>query len=288
LPILPQYWPPAGVHVVDGVQAASLPASIEIMIVPAAPVVGVAPAAPADPTPPTVPPAPALPVAPPVPGADLGITLAQLAAAASAPVNAHATQKPWGRICTILGLSAGSKTARRRGGSEVCCRPSLDAERSPLFPSSGRRGVMETIAARAILVSVAVALSSCNGNEIGNCPAVYPQGSYCWEGVTRDSCDSQGGQFTHQGCAELGYGCRDVQQFQAASVCVGRCGAANLHIAGCAIDAFLDCSESGALVYSSCVLACATADNCDDLRPDPLTFCNAECAQFDAGLTAGR
>ena len=45
LPILPQYWPPGGVQIVDGVQAASLllPASIEIEMVPPVPVVALVP-----------------------------------------------------------------------------------------------------------------------------------------------------------------------------------------------------------------------------------------------------
>jgi hypothetical protein len=62
-------------QVTDGVQAASLPASTEIMIVPAVPVVGVVPAAPVVPPAPPAP-APALPVLPLVPGVDWGMTFA--------------------------------------------------------------------------------------------------------------------------------------------------------------------------------------------------------------------
>ena len=58
LPILPQYWPPAGVQLTDGMQATSLPASVPPPVVPAVPVVAVVPAAPV---------APDAPVAPPVP-----------------------------------------------------------------------------------------------------------------------------------------------------------------------------------------------------------------------------
>ena len=50
LPILPQYWPPAGVQVTDGVQAASpLPRRPRFRSSPAVPVVRVVPAAPVAP-----------------------------------------------------------------------------------------------------------------------------------------------------------------------------------------------------------------------------------------------
>ena len=90
LPILPQYWPPAGVQVTDGVQAASLPASTAITIVPAVPVVPVVPGGP------SVPPAPGRAgarraAAPPVPVADLGMTFAQPNVVA--PATAPSTQR---------------------------------------------------------------------------------------------------------------------------------------------------------------------------------------------------
>ena len=63
LPILPQYWPPAGAQVVDGVQAASLlpPPSIVITGPPPVPAVPLVPADPALPAAPAAPPVAAPP-----------------------------------------------------------------------------------------------------------------------------------------------------------------------------------------------------------------------------------
>ena len=73
LPILPQYWPPAGVQVVEGVHAASLlpPPSIVITGVPPAPVVPLVPAEPTLPADPTLPPAAVPPWLPALPDVDL-------------------------------------------------------------------------------------------------------------------------------------------------------------------------------------------------------------------------
>jgi hypothetical protein len=144
---------------------------------------------------------------------------------------------------------------------------------------------METISVRVMgALLAAVMVSSCNGNDVGNCTAVYQAGRWCWEGVTRDICDSQDGHFTSKSCLDLGYGCPDVQQYQAPEVCAERCGAANLHLAACGIGALFDCSGGAALRYKSCVTACATAKPCDELQGDPLAVCDEYCAGFDAGL----
>ena len=144
---------------------------------------------------------------------------------------------------------------------------------------------MGTISARVFGVLLAAAtIASCNGNDIGNCAAVYPQFRFCWEGVTRDSCDLHDGQFSSKSCFELGYGCPDVQQFEAPEVCTQRCGDANLQLASCGITAFIDCSGSAPLGYTSCVTACARTKACEELQSDPLAVCNAFCAEFDAGL----
>jgi hypothetical protein len=66
LPILPQYFPPGGAQVTDGVQAASLPASTVMTMVPAAPAVPVVP---------LDPPAPAAPLMPAEAPAPVGIGL---------------------------------------------------------------------------------------------------------------------------------------------------------------------------------------------------------------------
>src|SRR5436190_1347727 len=71
LPILPQYWPPAGAQVTDGVQAASLPASTEMIGPPPVPAVALVPAAPAEPAAPVEPPEPGPAPAPPVPAVAL-------------------------------------------------------------------------------------------------------------------------------------------------------------------------------------------------------------------------
>jgi len=147
---------------------------------------------------------------------------------------------------------------------------------------------MERISARAFGVLLAVALiASCNGNDVGNCAAVYPQARFCWERVTRTSCDLHDGQFSSRSCFELGYGCPDVQQFQGPEVCAQRCADANVHLAGCGTGASIDCSGSAPLGYTSCFTACATAKTCEELQPDPLAVCNAYCAGFDAGLPDG-
>jgi len=152
--------------------------------------------------------------------------------------------------------------------------------------SDGRvAGVMKTIAARVCGgVLAAAMIASCNGDDVGNCAAVYPQGQWCWERVTRNSCDLHDGQFSSKSCFELGYGCPDVQQFEAPEVCTQRCGDANLHLASCGITAFIDCSGSAPLGYTSCVTACARTKACEELQSDPLAVCNAFCAEFDAGL----
>src|SRR5438094_765972 len=67
LPILPQYWPPAGAQITDGVQTASLlPASVVITTVPPVPLGVVAPLVPPVPAP-VVPAVPVPLVAPAVP-----------------------------------------------------------------------------------------------------------------------------------------------------------------------------------------------------------------------------
>jgi hypothetical protein len=143
---------------------------------------------------------------------------------------------------------------------------------------------METISVRVLGMLLAAAMiASCNGGEIGNCAAIYPHAQFCWEGVTRDSCRSQDGQFSSLSCFEQGFGCPDVQQFQAPQVCAQRCSDANLHLASCGIGG-IDCSVTASLGYTSCVTACATAKTCEELQTDPLAACNAYCGAFDAGL----
>ena len=142
---------------------------------------------------------------------------------------------------------------------------------------------MGTISARVFGVLAAATIASCNGNDVGNCAAVYPQFRFCWEGVTRNSCDLHDGQFSSKSCFELGYGCPDVQQFQAPQVCVQRCSDANVHLMGCSVGP-IDCSASASLGYTSCVTACARTKACEELQSDPLAVCNAFCAEFDAGL----
>src|SRR5262245_60334157 len=71
LPILPQYCPPAGAQVTDGVQAASLPASTRIRGPPPVPPVAIVPAPPVEPAAPAAPPIPVPAPAPPVPAVDL-------------------------------------------------------------------------------------------------------------------------------------------------------------------------------------------------------------------------
>jgi hypothetical protein len=137
---------------------------------------------------------------------------------------------------------------------------------------------METISARVLgLLLAAVMVSSCKGNDVGNCAAVYPQGRYCWQGVTRDICDGQGGQFSSKSCFDLGYGCPDVHQFEAPEICAARCGAVNVHLAACGVGASFDCTGGAAL-------ACATTKTCEELQTGPLAVCNAYCSAFDAGL----
>jgi hypothetical protein len=125
LPILPQYWPPAGVQVTDGVHAASLPASTPIVIEPPVPVVGAVPAAPVVPPRPAIAPVP--PVAPPLPGVDCGITFATHPSDA-ASATASTRGPPDRRIRTIRGLPAGAKTARIRRAN-VANRPLLGGAR---------------------------------------------------------------------------------------------------------------------------------------------------------------
>jgi hypothetical protein len=133
---------------------------------------------------------------------------------------------------------------------------------------------------RVISTLLLAVLPACeSGSDIGNCSAIHPQVQICWEQITRDSCDSAGGQFTSKRCAELGFGCPDGQAFQARSVCVARCEAANAHLADCGIVA-LDCSENAALSRPSCVNTCLTVDECDDLRASPLGVCAAHCTTF--------
>jgi hypothetical protein len=108
LPILPQYWPPGGLQVTDGVQAASLPASTPMAIEPPVPIVGAEPAAPVVPPRPAA--APAAPVAPLLPGVGCVITFAQPSNAASAAASTRGP--PDQRIRTIRGLPVGAKTAR--------------------------------------------------------------------------------------------------------------------------------------------------------------------------------
>src|SRR6185295_7889650 len=74
LPILPQYWPPAGMHVTDGVHMASVPASVPMMGPPPVPAAPLVPAVP-DPPRPVVALVPALPVAAAAPAAE-GVTFA--------------------------------------------------------------------------------------------------------------------------------------------------------------------------------------------------------------------
>src|SRR5262245_42177566 len=104
LPILPQYWPPAGVQVTEGVQAASLPPSVAITIVPPAPVV---PALPFDPPPAAEPPAPVPPPAPALPTGEPGITFA--VQPSDVARTAASTHNPSRRIGTILGCRPGPK-----------------------------------------------------------------------------------------------------------------------------------------------------------------------------------
>jgi len=145
---------------------------------------------------------------------------------------------------------------------------------------------METISVRvlgALALLAAVMVSSCDGGEVGSCAGFYPQVQLCWEGVTRDSCRSQDGQFSSLSCFEQGFGCPDVQQFQAPQVCVQRCSDANVHLMGCSVGP-IDCSASASLGYTSCVTACVTTTTCEELQTDPLAVCNAYCGAFDAGL----
>lgn len=120
---------------------------------------------------------------------------------------------------------------------------------------------------------------ACGANDVGTCALYAPAGQWCWDGVIRKDCDREGGDFTSRTCAELGFGCPDVAQWNAPSWCVARCEEANTHLTECGIAA-LDCSESAALSHSSCVNACLTADACDQLQTDPLALCAAQCAAF--------
>jgi hypothetical protein len=132
---------------------------------------------------------------------------------------------------------------------------------------------------RVIAVLWLATLPACNGNDVGNCPSYQPQGQWCWEGVTRDSCDHVGGELTSRTCSELGFGCPDVGQWNSPAWCIDHCDAANAHLAECGI-APLDCSESAALSHSSCVNACLTVGQCDQLQVSPLAACTAQCAAF--------
>jgi len=129
------------------------------------------------------------------------------------------------------------------------------------------------------LLFVAAVPACQSGSDVGNCPSYQPQGQWCWEGVTRDSCDDTGGHLTSQRCAALGFGCPDVEQWNSAAWCVSRCEDANAHLAACGTAA-LDCSESAALSRSSCVNACVTTGACDQLQVDPVATCAAYCATF--------
>jgi hypothetical protein len=110
LPILPQYWPPAGMHVTDGVHMASLPASVPMMGPPPGPAAPLVPAVP-DPPRPVVALVPALPVSPAAPAAE-GVTFA---VQPSDPANTPSAKIPSSRIRTVRGLSATAQTARRTG-----------------------------------------------------------------------------------------------------------------------------------------------------------------------------
>jgi hypothetical protein len=123
------------------------------------------------------------------------------------------------------------------------------------------------------------ALPACGANDIGTCALSAPAGQWCWEGVVRKNCDGEGGDFTTRSCADLGFGCPDVQQWNAPSVCIGLCEDANAHLADCGIAA-LDCSESAAKSRSTCVNACVTGTACDQLQSDPVPACMAQCAKF--------
>jgi len=120
LPILPQYWPPGGAQVVDGVQAASLlppPSMVITGVLPPVPAVALVPA---DPTLPPLPAAPAAPLvaAPPwLPAApDVDLTPAeQPSETASATPRTRRANPAGRRICTILGLSGAPKTALSSG-----------------------------------------------------------------------------------------------------------------------------------------------------------------------------
>src|SRR4051794_39604678 len=139
LPILPQYWPPAGAHVTDGVQAASLsPASTVITGVPAPPPVPVAGPVPAVPVEPPAPgPAPALPPVIPVP--EPGVTLAVQPSEMTKAV--AIAQGPGKRTRTTIGLPAAPKTALAPRPCENVCAPvsAGRASRSPSRPPPPRR-----------------------------------------------------------------------------------------------------------------------------------------------------
>ena len=120
LPILPQYWPPAGAQVVDGVQAASLlppPSMVITGVLPPVPAVALVPPIPLPPLPaaPTLPPLVAAPPwLPAVPDVDLTPAEQPSEAASAAPRTRRAN--PAGRrIRTILGLSGAPKTALSPG-----------------------------------------------------------------------------------------------------------------------------------------------------------------------------
>jgi hypothetical protein len=132
---------------------------------------------------------------------------------------------------------------------------------------------------RILVLLLLAAVPACGANDIGNCSLSAAAGQWCWEGVVRKDCDAEGGDFTTRSCAELGFGCPDVAQWNSPSWCVAQCGDANAHLADCGIDA-LDCSESAALSRSSCVNACLRVGQCDQLQADPVAVCTAQCTTF--------
>ena len=127
-------------------------------------------------------------------------------------------------------------------------------------------------------------LPSCeSGDEIGNCEGKYAHASYCWERLTRDACDSVGGDFTSKQCSELGYGCGEGQQWEAPERCIERCEGANLHLTECGVDARFDCTASAALALDPCMSGCAAVSACEALGLDPFAACSSKCAERDAG-----
>ena len=58
-----------------------------------------------------------------------------------------------------------------------------------------------TMSGRISLLLLLVALPACGGNDIGNCTLAAAAGTWCWEGVTRNNCDAEGGEFTSISCA---------------------------------------------------------------------------------------